>query len=146
VALLLRSITARGSPTGLPCPRSTRAAVRVGHRPPRYRVDLEFGIGYGDDIPHAEKVLWSIIKDHPKVLADPEPVVKVHSLGDSSVNFIVRPWVARDDYWDVHWDFVREVKLRFDLEGVSIPFPQRDVHFYTTDSSITRQPNREPSP
>ena len=110
------------------------------------RIDLEFGIGYGDDIPHAEKVLWSIIKDHPKVLADPEPVVKVHSLGDSSVNFIVRPWVARDDYWDVHWDFVREVKLRFDREGVSIPFPQRDVHFYTTDSSITTQPNREPSP
>jgi len=99
------------------------------------RVDLEFGIGYSDDIPHAEEVLWSIIKDHPKVLEDPEPVVRVHSLGDSSVNFIVRPWVARDDYWDVHWDFMREVKLRFDREGVSIPFPQRDVHFYTTDSS-----------
>ena len=56
------------------------------------RVDLEFGIGYADDIPHAEKVLWSIIEDHPKVVADPEPVVKVHSLGDSSVNFVVRPW------------------------------------------------------
>lgn len=96
------------------------------------RIDLEFGIGYGDDIPHAEEVLWSIIKDHPKVLADPEPVVKVHSLGDSSVNFVVRPWVARDDYWDVHWDFMREVKLRFDREGISIPFPQRDVHFHTT--------------
>jgi small-conductance mechanosensitive channel len=100
------------------------------------RIDLEFGIGYGDDIPHAEEVLWSIIKDHPKVLADPEPVVKVHSLGDSSVNFVVRPWVARDDYWDVHWDFMREVKLRFDREGVSIPFPQRDVHFYSTDGPI----------
>jgi small conductance mechanosensitive channel len=97
------------------------------------RVDLEFGIGYSDDIPHAEEVIWSIIKDHPKVLEDPEPVVKVHSLGDSSVNFVVRPWVARDDYWDVHWDFTREIKLRFDREGVSIPFPQRDVHFYTTD-------------
>jgi small conductance mechanosensitive channel len=97
------------------------------------RIDLEFGIGYSDDIPHAEEVLWSIIKEHPKVLADPEPIVKVHSLGDSSVNFIVRPWVARDDYWDVHWDFMREVKLRFDREGVSIPFPQRDVHLYATE-------------
>ena len=97
------------------------------------RVDLEFGIGYGDDIPHAEEVLWSVIKDHPKVLEDPEPVVKVHSLGDSSVNFVVRPWVASDDYWDVHWDFMREVKLRFDREGVSIPFPQSDVHFYPAD-------------
>lgn len=97
------------------------------------RVDLEFGISYGDDIPHAEKVLWSIIKDHPKVLEDPEPIIKVHSLGDSSVNFVVRPWVASDDYWDVHWDLTREVKLRFDREGVSIPFPQRDVHFYSTE-------------
>jgi len=101
------------------------------------RVDLEFGIGYGDDIPHAEEVLWSIIKDHPKVLADPEPVVKVHSLGDSSVNFVVRPWVASEDYWDVHWDFMREVKLRFDREGVSIPFPQRDVHFYPSEAVTT---------
>jgi small-conductance mechanosensitive channel len=71
----------------------------------------------------------------PKVLSDPEPVVKVHSLGDSSVNFVVRPWVASDDYWDVHWDFMREVKLRFDREGVSIPFPQRDVHFYSAESA-----------
>jgi small conductance mechanosensitive channel len=94
------------------------------------RVDLEFGIGYGDDIPHAEEVIWSVLKDHPKVLEDPEPVVKLHSLGDSSVNFVVRPWVESDDYWDVWWDLTREVKLRFDREGVSIPFPQRDVHFY----------------
>lgn len=96
------------------------------------RVDLEFGIGYSDDIPHAEEVLRAILEEHPKVLAEPEPVVKLHSLGDSSVNFVVRPWVARDDYWDVHWDVTREVKLRFDREGVSIPFPQRDVHFYPT--------------
>jgi small conductance mechanosensitive channel len=94
------------------------------------RVDLEFGIGYQDDIPHAEEVLWSVLKDHPKVKAEPEPIVKVHALGDSSVNFVVRPWVARDDYWDVYWDVTREVKLRFDREGVSIPFPQRDVHIY----------------
>ncbi len=94
------------------------------------RVDLVFGIGYADDIPKAEGVLESILADHPKILDDPAPVVKVSELGDSSVNFIVRPWCVRDDYWDVHWDVTREVKMRFDREGVSIPFPQRDVHFY----------------
>jgi small conductance mechanosensitive channel len=97
------------------------------------RVDLEFGIGYGDDIPKAEKILSEVLAEHPKVLADPEAVVKLHSLGDSSVNFVVRPWVETDDYWDVHWDVTREVKLRFDREGVSIPFPQRDVHLYPVD-------------
>jgi len=94
------------------------------------RVDLVFGISYGDDIPKAEEVLWSIVKEHPMVVDDPEPVVKVHELGDSSVNFVVRPWAARDDYWDVHWDITREVKMRFDRDGLSIPFPQTDVHFH----------------
>jgi small conductance mechanosensitive channel len=99
------------------------------------RVDLVFGISYSDDIPQSEEVLWSIIKEHPKVLADPEPIVKVHELADSSVNFVVRPWVNRDDYWDVYWDVTREVKIRFDREGISIPFPQQDVHFYPADRS-----------
>jgi len=94
------------------------------------RVDLVFGISYTDDIQHAEDVMWSVIREHPKVLSNPEPVVKLHELGDSSVNFVVRPWCARDDYWDVHWDVTREVKIRFDREGISIPFPQRDVHFH----------------
>jgi small conductance mechanosensitive channel len=94
------------------------------------RVDLVFGIGYADDIPKTEQVLTSILEAHPKVLDDPEFVVKVFELGDSSVNFIVRPWVATDDYWDVYWDVTREVKMAFDREGISIPFPQRDVHFY----------------
>jgi len=94
------------------------------------RVDLVFGISYTDDIQHAEDVMWSVIREHPKVLSNPEPVIKLHELGDSSVNFVVRPWCARDDYWDVHWDVTREVKIRFDREGISIPFPQRDVHFH----------------
>ena len=64
----------------------------------------------------------------------PEPVVKVHELADSSVNFVVRPWVATDNYWDVYWDITRAVKDRFDAEGVSIPFPQRDIHVYQTAS------------
>jgi small conductance mechanosensitive channel len=95
------------------------------------RVDLEFGIGYGDDIEHAERVLHDVVYSHEKVLKHPEPNIKLHTLGDSSVNFVVRPWVKTEDYWDVYWDIMREVKLRFDREGISIPFPQRDVHLHT---------------
>jgi len=92
------------------------------------RVDLVFGIGYGDDIEKAEKVLTEVVSAHPSVLEEPETIIRVHELGDSSVNFIVRPWVNTDDYWDTYWDLTRAVKLRFDAEGISIPFPQRDVH------------------
>jgi small conductance mechanosensitive channel len=99
------------------------------------RVDLEFGIGYNDDIEHAERILTEIVSAHEKVLKDPEPNVKLHTLGDSSVNFIVRPWTETDDYWDVYWDIMREVKVRFDREGISIPFPQRDVHLYNEESA-----------
>lgn len=95
------------------------------------RVDLMFGIGYSDDIPKAEKILTEIIEGHTAVLKDPEPVVRLHELGDSSVNFVVRPWVKTDDYWPVYWDITRAVKMRFDEEDVSIPFPQRDVHLFT---------------
>jgi small conductance mechanosensitive channel len=98
------------------------------------RVDLVFGISYADEIPKAERVLESILAEHSLVLKEPEFVVRVHELGDSSVNFVVRPWVARDDYWQVYWDVTREVKLRFDREGISIPFPQRDVHFFPTSA------------
>jgi len=99
------------------------------------RVDLEFGIGYDDDIELAEKVLKEIVLAHDKVLDDPEPIIRLHTLGDSSVNFIVRPWTKTEDYWDVYWDIMREVKLRFDREGISIPFPQRDVHLYSDAAS-----------
>jgi small conductance mechanosensitive channel len=94
------------------------------------RVDMMFGIGYNDDIDKAQKILEEIVTGHEKVLKDPEPIVKLHELGDSSVNFICRPWTRPDDYWNVYWDITREVKRRFDAEGVSIPFPQRDVHIY----------------
>ncbi len=95
------------------------------------RVDLLFGIGYGDDIEHAERVLHEIVTSHDKVLKHPEPMIHLHNLGESSVDFIVRPWVKTQDYWTVYWDIMREVKLRFDREGISIPFPQRDVHLYS---------------
>jgi SHS2 domain-containing protein len=91
---------------------------------------MVFGISYSDDIPHAEKVLMEILVGHEKVLKEPQPMVKLHTLGDSSVDFIVRPWINTADYWDVYWDITREVKMRFDREGIAIPFPQRDEHFY----------------
>jgi len=94
------------------------------------RVDMVFGISYGDDISHAERVLNEILADHELVLDDPEPMVRVNALGESSVDFVVRPWVKTDDYWDVHWDVTKTVKMRFDEEGISIPFPQRDVHVH----------------
>ncbi|MCK5355498.1 MAG: mechanosensitive ion channel family protein, partial [Methyloprofundus sp.] len=100
------------------------------------RVDLVFGIGYGDSISDAEKVLQDIIEKHELVLSKPEAVIKVHTLGESSVDFIVRPWVKSQDYWDVHWDITRQVKERFDAEGISIPFPQRDVHVFQETQSI----------
>ena len=94
------------------------------------RVDLEFGISYTDDIEKTERILRDIVESHEKVLAEPEANIRLHTLGDSSVNFVVRPWTATADYWEVYWDITREVKMRFDREGISIPFPQRDVHVY----------------
>ena len=96
----------------------------------RRRIDMTFGIGYGDDIDKAQKILEEIVFGHELVLKDPEAVVKLHELADSSVNFVCRPWVSPDDYWDVYWDITRAVKKRFDEEGVSIPFPQQDIHIY----------------
>jgi small conductance mechanosensitive channel len=97
----------------------------------RRRVDMQFGIGYEDDIDKAITILEEIVAAHPLVLKDPEPVIKLHELADSSVNFICRPWSTPGDYWSVYWDITREVKARFDKEGLSIPYPQQDVHIYT---------------
>ena len=99
------------------------------------RVDMVFGISYGSDFARAREVLLEILTAHDKVLEDPEPNVRVHELADSSVNLITRPWVKTTDYWDVFWDVTETVKRRFDKEGIQIPFPQRDVHFYDERSS-----------
>jgi small conductance mechanosensitive channel len=96
----------------------------------RRRVDMVFGIGYNDDIDKAQKILEEIVNGHELVLKEPEAIVKLHELAESSVNFICRPWTRPEDYWTVYWDVTREVKRRFDAEHVSIPFPQRDVHIY----------------
>ena len=99
------------------------------------RVDMVFGIGYSDDMAKAQEVLEEILANHPAILKDPAPVVKVHELADSSVNFVVRPWVETENYWDVYWDITRSVKEKFDAAGVSIPFPQQDVHMHQVAST-----------
>ena len=101
------------------------------------RVDMVFGIGYSDDIDKAQKVLEDIVNEHELVLKSPEPVIRLHELADSSVNFVCRPWVRPNDYWDVYWDITQQVKRRFDAEGISIPFPQRDVHVYQETIAAT---------
>ena len=99
------------------------------------RVDLVFGISYRDDILRARQIIEQVLRDNEHVLADPAPVVRVHTLGDSSVDFVVRPWAKSEDYWEVHWSVTEQVKLQFDAQGISIPFPQRDVHLYPSDKA-----------
>jgi small conductance mechanosensitive channel len=94
------------------------------------RVDLMFGIGYGDDTELAKKTLEEILVEHPLVLDDPAPTIRMHELADSSVNFICRPWAKTEDYWTVYWDVLQQAKERFDQVGISIPFPQRDIHVH----------------
>lgn len=92
------------------------------------RVDLTFGIGYDDDLRAAKSLLEEIAANDPLVLADPEPMVAVSELGDSSVNFTYRVWVSTPDYWTVYFGTIEKVKLAFDDNGISIPYPQMDVH------------------
>ncbi len=104
------------------------------------RVDLVFGIGYEDSIEDAQRVLEETVAGHDLVLVDPAPIIRVHELGDSSVNFVCRPWVKTADYWNVHWGLHRLVKENFDANGISIPFPQRDVHLYQALPPATEVP------
>jgi small conductance mechanosensitive channel len=97
------------------------------------RVDLVFGIGYDDDLKLAKTTLMEILQADERILEDPEPFVAVSELGDSSVNFITRAWVKTEDYWGVHFDTIETVKLTFDERGISIPYPQMDVHLDKTE-------------
>ena len=94
------------------------------------RVDMVFGIGYEDDIDKAKQIIIEAISADERVHKDPAPTVAVSELADSSVNFVVRPWVNTSDYWGVYFALTETIKKRFDQEGISIPFPQRDVHVY----------------
>jgi small conductance mechanosensitive channel len=93
------------------------------------RIDMVFSIGYSDDIRRARDVMANIIKADPRVLPEPSPLIAVGELGASSVNFFVRPWVKTEDYWAVKFDLTEKIKLAFDENGISIPFPQMDIHW-----------------
>ncbi|GAB5410125.1 MAG: mechanosensitive ion channel [Balneolaceae bacterium] len=97
------------------------------------RVDWTFGIGYGDDVDKAYEVLKKLLSGDDKILSDPEPFLAVSELADSSVNIAVRVWVNAPDYWDVYFRMNEEVYKTFDKEGLSIPFPQRDIHLHKVD-------------
>jgi len=99
------------------------------------RVDLVFGIGYGDDLLKAKKTLERIVSEEPRVLAEPAPTIEVSELADSSVNFVVRPWCKTSDYWGVYFALTEKVKLVFDQEGISIPFPQQDVYMHAVEKN-----------
>ncbi len=100
---------------------------------PVRRVDMTFGIGYGDDIKRAKEVLAGLIKEDARILKDPAPLIAVSSLGDSSVNFAIKVWCDNAEYWNVYYDMQEKVKLTFDQENISIPFPQTDVHLFKED-------------
>lgn len=103
--------------------------VNVSAKPTR-RIDMVFGIGYDDDMKKARQLMLDVINADERVLKDPAVVIGVDELADSSVNFVVRPWVKAADYWDVKWDITEKIKESFDANGVSIPYPQQDVHMH----------------
>lgn len=106
----------------------TGGTIRNFSAKPTRRIDLVIGCGYDDNLKEVKSLLLSVLQADPRVLKEPEPVVAVSELGDSSVNFVVRPWVASTDYWATRWDLTEAIKLGFDERGFSIPYPQRDVH------------------
>ena len=97
------------------------------------RVDMVVGISYDSDLRKAKEILNEMVAADERILKDPAPKVAVSELADSSVNFVVRPWVKSADFWDVKFDFTEAIKLRFDSEGIGIPFPQMDVHVHKND-------------
>jgi small conductance mechanosensitive channel len=98
------------------------------------RMDLTIGVSYSDDLDKVKEILERIIKEEERILAEPEPVVAVKEMADSSVNFAFRPWVKTSDFWPTQFDLIKKIKQTFDAEGISIPFPQRDVHLITEDA------------
>lgn len=94
------------------------------------RVDFVFQVSYADDLLKVKQVLSEILAGDERVLAEPAPLIFVSSLDESGVSFAVRPWVRSEDYWKFQWDLPERIKLRFDAEGITIPFPQRDVHLH----------------
>ena len=99
------------------------------------RIDLVIGCGYDDDLSAVKQFLEEVLQTEEEILEDPEPIVRVHELGDSSINFIVRPWVPSSEYWEVKWSLTEKIKLGFDERGFTFPFPSRDVHVHNAEAA-----------
>lgn len=108
------------------------AIVNYSAKPTR-RIDLVIGVSYDADIRHAKRVLTEVVAANELVLKDPEAVIAVHELADSSVNFVVRPWVKTADYWTVYFELMENIKIRLDDENIGIPYPQMDLHIQKTN-------------
>jgi small conductance mechanosensitive channel len=104
--------------------------IRNYSRQDNRRIDLLIGVSYSDDLKKTKQVIMEVLEADSRVLNDPAPRVAVAELGDSSVNFVVRPWVKSVDYWDTRFAVIEAIKERLDKEGISIPFPQRDIHLF----------------
>jgi small conductance mechanosensitive channel len=100
------------------------------------RIDLTIGVSYDDDLKKAKQVIEAVLGADPRILKNPAPVVAVSELGNSSVNFVVRPWVKSADYWDVYFDVTAHLKTAIESNGLTIPFPQRDVHIKTDGQKL----------
>jgi len=97
------------------------------------RIDMVFGVSYDDDLDKVRNTLKELVAAEERIMDEPECLIAVSELADSSVNFVVRPWVKTPDYWGVKFDLTEAVKKRFDIEGISFPFPQQDVHLIKSD-------------
>jgi small conductance mechanosensitive channel len=107
--------------------------INYSKRPTR-RIDMIFSIGYEDDLRAARDIIAAIIKDEPRVLPEPETLIAVGELAANSVNFFVRPWVKTEDYWDVKFAVTEKIKLAFDSNGITIPFPP--IHIATSKHTV----------
>ncbi|MGI9238040.1 MAG: mechanosensitive ion channel family protein [Woeseiaceae bacterium] len=99
------------------------------------RVDMVVGVSYDDDLDQVRKTIQELVTAEDRILDEPECTIAVSALADSSVNFVVRPWVKTEDYWGVMFDLTEAIKKRFDKDGISFPFPQQDVHLYQASAS-----------
>ena len=115
----------------IPNAQITGSAITNFSAEPTRRVDLVIGISYDSDLRKAKQILADILAADERILPEPEPVIAIGELADSSVNILVRPWVNAADYWGVYWDTLEKVKLTFDEQGIGIPFPQMDVHLHS---------------
>lgn len=111
---------------------------------PMRRIDLVVGCGYQDDLRSVKQFLEQLVTQDPRILPNPAPKVAVSELGNNSVNFVVRPWVPTEEYWNVRWDLTEAVKVGFDERGFTIPFPQTDIHIHRIESK--NRSNRRPAP